>query len=322
MSVHCSELMLCNFTEGVRTSSFLQLSTAYDSDRHPPLPGYPLSPRAFEVLNAGAWHNHYPGDTRIKLDISRLISFYDASLAPSLIKKRRSQQRWQHQLQGISRPDVRAIMHRLTDYLAGDFPSRTQVDWASMIRAVVDRFAGRLDLLRYILQTSSSSTISEPLSRATAAQVQLRTMLQPYILVSAIPPIDHQESGSSNLTWLEGVYQTCSTSGPNLASDEGFTLSERTILSSIRGTKREICRTITTMWGEGVSLGLDKVPPPREHPNLSKVQQALASWETKLTALMSWLDWSVWVRCEPECDVEVRIFTKSRDWIEIDRCLM
>ncbi|KAL4268359.1 hypothetical protein AB1N83_001579 [Pleurotus pulmonarius] len=170
--------------------------------------------------------------------------------------------------------------------------------------AVVDRFAGRLDLLRYILQTTSSPAISEPLGRATAAQVQLRAMLQPYILVSAIPPTDHQESGGSNLTWLEGVYQACSTSGPSLASDEGFTLSERTILSSRRGTKREICRTITTMWGEGVSLGLDKVPPPREHPNLSKVQQALASWETKLTALMSWLDWSVWVRCDPECDVE------------------
>ncbi|KAJ8692502.1 hypothetical protein PTI98_009807 [Pleurotus ostreatus] len=101
-------------------------------------------------------------------------------------------------------------------------------------------------------------------------------MLRPYLLASSVPPIDHPESGGSNLTWLEGVYQACSTSGPSLTGDGKFTLSERTILSSIRGTEREICRTVTTMWGEGVSLGPNKARSPREHPKLSKVQRALA----------------------------------------------
>jgi len=31
----------------------------------------------FEVINSGSWHNHAPGETRIRLDYSSLITLYD-----------------------------------------------------------------------------------------------------------------------------------------------------------------------------------------------------------------------------------------------------
>jgi len=33
---------------------------------------------------------------------------------------------------------------------------------------------------------------------------------------------------------------------------------------------------------------------------------AVESWRQSVQDLMAWLDWSMWVRCHPECGPEVR----------------
>ncbi|KAG1893596.1 uncharacterized protein F5891DRAFT_1258675 [Suillus fuscotomentosus] len=57
-----------------------------------PFPRFPPSPaplesdarvRRFEVMHSGSWHNRYPGDSRIVLDLTGLVSLYDITLAPS-----------------------------------------------------------------------------------------------------------------------------------------------------------------------------------------------------------------------------------------------
>jgi hypothetical protein len=33
----------------------------------------------FEVMNSGSWYNRFPGEARVKLDLIRLVTFYDTS---------------------------------------------------------------------------------------------------------------------------------------------------------------------------------------------------------------------------------------------------
>ncbi|OJA20115.1 hypothetical protein AZE42_04105 [Rhizopogon vesiculosus] len=88
------EVMLCDFTAGVKVVSFLNIAT-FGQDKLPRYPGpqffrpgFDVGLREFEAMHAGSWHNRYPGDSRIVLDLTGLISMYDTTLAPSLVAVR------------------------------------------------------------------------------------------------------------------------------------------------------------------------------------------------------------------------------------------
>ncbi|KAG5220164.1 PLP-dependent transferase [Salix suchowensis] len=219
-----------------------------------------LDTLSVEVIIAGSWHNFYPGETRIVLDLSRLVSFYDTSLSPSLVRKRRGQERWQHRLEGMAESDIQYIMQRLTNILGGSAPSPSanRIDWATLIKVVVTRFSDRLDLVRRVLNTTDSqievglgdSKLSE---RAKQAQRHFSTMLGPYTLASATP------SNASDVSWASPVYKECSVAHTSYIARQqhGFTHSERLLLAAIEDTSGEICRVVTKMWAKGVLAGLD-----------------------------------------------------------------
>ena len=86
-----------------------------------------------------------------------------------------------------------------------------------------------------------------------------------------------------------------------------MTASERLLLRALDDTNREICRVVVKMWVAGVHAGLDTFIPlnatsehPPQHPRI-----IVQGWRADTTALMSWLDWAVWVKCHPACGVEV-----------------
>ncbi|KAG2064918.1 hypothetical protein BDR04DRAFT_1122220 [Suillus decipiens] len=62
--------------------------------------------RIFEVMHSGSWHNRYPGDSRIVLDLTGLVSLYGIALAPSLVSVRAGIERWDHRVLGISSDDI------------------------------------------------------------------------------------------------------------------------------------------------------------------------------------------------------------------------
>ncbi|KAJ7479702.1 hypothetical protein FB451DRAFT_1338595 [Mycena latifolia] len=324
------EIMLCDFSAGVELLSADYLAAWRKRYITPPLwhPGPPAGPGAptrrppppptddrtgdllsFEMVRAGSWHNRYPGETRVALDLARLVSFYDTALAPSLIAYRAGLERWDHRVQNISTADLAAVRARLRAVLAADIDSseRSGVDWATLYRVVVDRYADRLELLQHLLNTTTASNAGD---RARSVQAQLRVMLTPYILHAV-----HPTSAGDNV-WAAPVWQSCATrhtahfhATRGTGAGARLTEGEHVLLRALDETSREICRVVVRMWAAGVHAGLDPLLPREDDtrqgaPAEIELARVVAAWRADAQALVAWLDWSVWVRCRPACGVE------------------
>ena len=293
--------MYCNFTVGVEIVSFLNL-VAHDRGI-PPMPTKPLSAAMAlgrgspEVVYSGSWHNHFPGDTRIRLDYTRFISFYDTFLVPSLVDIRFRQHRLQHRLEGISERDTKAVLSRLESMLSEDHLTSSGVDWETLLRVVQDRFSERLEILQYLLNAADSDSRADPIDRAKMAQYQLRVILQPYLLHSVVP------EPAPSKSWASPVFKLCATTHTKwIHSSVYLTPSENTLLRAIEETDREVCRVVVNLWAEGVQAGLDDSV---KLPETVLPSYLVESWRNEIERLMSWLDWSVWLRCKPACSFEV-----------------
>ncbi|KAF8969963.1 hypothetical protein BDZ97DRAFT_1653070 [Flammula alnicola] len=341
------EIMLCDFSAGVQTVSFLNLAPAGGTVRRPPpqprtsaspapsdshapraakqwpstlqpsaAPRRPTDPRRiaplFRVVESGSWHNHYPGETRIQLDYSRLISFYDPLLFPSLQIAREGQGRLDHRLDGISANDVRAFRARVGGMFAETDNPGSGVDWRTLFNTVTDRYAERLELLPYILNATATASEADAEAKLKQAHRHITSMLAPYVLHSSVPPKTSLETGS-NHSWAAPVFEFCATTHTHyietneiLASK--LTPSENTLLGAVKGVEKEICRILVSTWAEGVEVGLTESESLNLYSKSKdlRVSQDLAQkWRERIEDLMKWLDWSsYWLRCRPECSYE------------------
>jgi hypothetical protein len=323
--------MLCSFTEGVEVSSFLKLArgprppsnlTEDDNKDHLATAPSIFFPDVFiEVIRSGAWHDHYPGERRIKLDYTRIISFYDTSLAPSLVDLRFGRERWDHRLNGISETDIANAMARLEDYILNS-PQGSGVDWDVVIKTVAERYIERLELLEYIVdvELSAESTAfssNNATDRLQRAHDVLFSMIAPYVLSSVDIPPPKSEAGtdstSGNISWAEPIFEQCAIahtkyiSSPSLV--QRMTPSESMLLHATQTTSKEICRVITRLWAQGIIEGVQE-PSPSSHnkDETSRIHDAdilLEQWSQQVKGLMAWLDWSVWIKCKPACSFEV-----------------
>ena len=337
-----SEIMLCDFSNGVHPVSFLNLVAADQEIRRPvsrhlspnspatldsefevdSAPHYdrhdgfqssrefPLRiPPLFRLLEAGSWHNHFPGDPRIQLDYSHIISFYDSKLFPSLHHARLGQGRLEHRLEKISPEDARVFGAQLDRVLSDwkGIPSGSGVDWKALFRVITDRYAERLELLHQILDRpfvshdrNSNATLKEAYRYTTS-------MIAPYILQSAVPPV----GGDKKHTWASSIYQNCATSHTDYIEHSPLSLnlthSERVLLGGVKGVNKEICRVLVGLWAEGTEIGLAE-------PDLTMLvdsgeispEDLVRDWKTRIENLMAWLDWtSHWLKCRPACSYEV-----------------
>jgi hypothetical protein len=71
------------------------------------------------------------------------------------------------------------------------------------------------------------------------------------------------------------------------------------------------------MWVSGVLTGLDTYLPLDSTPDATQMVRLMGSWRQELSALMTWLDWSVWVKCRPACGPEVNVLTLCAAYIHL-----
>ncbi|KAJ3813863.1 hypothetical protein F5876DRAFT_34179 [Lentinula aff. lateritia] len=319
------EVMLCDFESGVETVSFIHLANSSPSDPKPPS----TSNEAlnFELMHSSSQYNQYPGDTRVKLDLTRLVSFYDPELAPSLIRMRNScnDSRWLYDLATIAPADVSTLHQKLRAALeVQDNLTRVTsgVDWQTLFRVVINRFGSRLQNLRYVVIGSahhSGSTILDDEDRVLKAFAQINVMLTPYIPYDLKPNVaadlrvtervDHITS-----VWAAPAYELCSTIHTSYIAKSllgRMTPSERLLLGAVQDTTKEICRVLVKMWATGVEADLDAKYWLRQPGRQEKRDHhddrfgALArQWSVEIEHLMDWLDWHVWVSCSPACSDE------------------
>lgn len=327
--IYRSEIILCDFTVGVKPVSFLNLAAANMFPRkprpepsgplHPPPPSatlsttLPLRPSApgfqrrmaplFRVLESGSWHNHYPGDPRVQLDYSRMISFYDTNMFPSLQVMRAGKGRLNHSLEGIAPSDVLQLRHHLDELLKNDSDVASGIDWASLIKQIVQRYAERLELFHYILNSTTSMSERDVEGALKQAHRHLTSMLAPYILHTSVPSTDDLASMKAH-SWAAPIFEYCATTHTSHIEtiSTALTYSEKVILQSIQGVSKEICRVLVTTWAEGMetdAIDFDLTVTS------SPIQELLKTWKSRVEDLMAWLDWSYWRTCRPACSYEV-----------------
>ena len=224
---------------------------------------------------------------------------------PSLVAIRAGQERWDHRLRNITKEDLSAVKSKVEAVMIRPWDSSSEIDWKTLVQVIVDRFSQRLELIRHLLNSPATSP-DEILNVANKTQTQLRIMLTPYILLSATPT---DSSDKTDLDWTKPIYGLCATAHTSFIESEldSMTDSEKLLLQAIRGTNREICRVVTKMWAAGVYVGIDSSLNTKELFEVAEVAQVRGKWIEDLNRLMGWLDWSMWVKCNPECGLEVRL---------------
>ncbi|KAG2150644.1 uncharacterized protein EDB93DRAFT_1084016 [Suillus bovinus] len=305
------EIMICNFTSHMEVVSFLNLeSTRIGSGPPTDLPEDPNTGErpcplhhALEMMHSTSSRENYPGETRIILDFSGLVSFYDTALVPSLVPRRVGLERWDHRVKGISSEDIERVQDRLAQVLAQPSVTASGIDWKTVLRVVVDRYANRLELMQYHLNMTMDDR--SVFNHAKQIQRRLRTMLLPYTVFAALPPNISVLANATNL-WAAPVFRECAKShtASMVARRTTLTPSERLLLQAVWETTHEICRVLTKMWASGMVLGVDPLYPLENRPEADHIHTLMGEWKEDVTQLISWLDWSVWVKCRPACSFE------------------
>jgi len=303
--------MICDFNAGMELVSeskvvphatdFIHLFHSVLPPRLPPRnptlelpPGWRGSARSstsagFEALSSGMWHNRPPGETRVKIDYSRVVSFFDPVLS-SLVEARAGKSREEFRLDEMSEADSKHIRDQLTDVFTRDGQG-SGIDWGSITHVIVDRYGKRLELLQYILQNPESKrNVTE---RVAESRSQVLVMLTPYMLTSAIPP---DPIGPVDRSWIDPVVKHCASTHTAWAPETLLTPQEKLIKGAIEEVLSRICSVLGDIWVDAFDS---------EKAGIKDLERFLSKWQSDITELMDWLDWSMWLKCNPACGPEV-----------------
>ncbi|KAF7290560.1 J domain-containing protein [Mycena indigotica] len=257
------EIMLCDFADRVQTVSLSHLQYDEIFPHH-----------GYSFMHSSEWHDHFPGEVRVQLDLTRVVSMYDTELVPSLVSQRSGQKRRDHRVLGISQEDIANVRARLSEKST----SGSGIDWRALFKVIRDRHTKRLQVLQRTLHQEREDS-------AERAFRIILNMITPYILDSATPRKDRN--------WASHVYELCSTTHTAFAASQtSLTPSERLMLKAAQETTREICRTLVGIWAEETA---------------SLASSNISKWRYEVDRLVAWLDWDDWVTCEPACEPDVRI---------------
>ena len=326
-----SEVMICDVLEAMKVVSFPNLLPKNQTSTPRYLPGFPSGPELsfpfpppskppsgwrgsllsdrrviLEARHAGGWHDHAPGETRVRLDYSGLVTFYDPSLS-SLVESRYGKDRLYFRLEGISVLDSERVRAELQAVLTREQDIGSGLDWGSITRVVMERYAGRLEYLRFLL--SPNTTFPDALGRAAVARTQLLVMLAPYITTADVPM---RLPASADLSWAAPIVQRCAMTQTSHIPLGTLTLQEARIYAAVENTLHEICRRLVLVWVELFDV---------EAADEAMADEATGVARGHIEELIAWLDWSVWVRCEPGCSIGVCCLILYFSLVRTDRCL-
>lgn len=247
-------------------------------------------------MNAGAWHDRGPGEKRIKLDYTGIVTFYDTSLSSLVLSRRNASSRSAHRLLSISKADVESVITELDDVFSRRRSSdgrASKVDWNSIIKVVLERYGERLDGLNYLL---NEERFAHNVTRQVSLyRTQLLIMLNPYMVTHAVPKPNSDPR--TNTTWVDPIIHYCSTTQTFHIDKRSLTAQEVRTLNAVKKTLSEICRTLGSLWVDAFDV---------EEMDIGKQGEVLDRSRMKVKDLMLWLDWSMWIRCDPACGPEVK----------------
>ena len=153
-----------------------------------------------------------------------------------------------HRLEKISTADAARVHAELRSVLTRKQGSGSGVDWGSIARVVVERYADRLEYLRFLLSSIASVTFTDAAEHSFVVRTQLLVMLGPYITTVDVPQQQQPLSASANLSWLAPVVRRCATTLTSRIPLGLLTPQEVRIHAAVENTLREICRRLALLW--------------------------------------------------------------------------
>ncbi|CAE6438330.1 unnamed protein product [Rhizoctonia solani] len=263
----------------------------------------PMRRRGFEAFQAGAWHHRAPGEVRVRLDVARLVTLYDPILR-SGAQARKGLEKVQHRGKGLSQDDIDIFRAWVIDSVRPDAPATSGVDWQALTTVIMDRYGSRLQYLQFLLNQDSISTNTTAIIQDV--RTQLMVMLMPDLTSKTVPrkatstpssPAVQYSQARRRETqaneWVKPILDHCSSYLVSHLPWDTFTREERTLYAGVSGTLYEICRVLSLLWSEAYD------PLPTIQP-----VDLINRWRGRVEELMQWLDWPMWNKCTPECDLD------------------
>ena len=165
------------------------------------------------------------------------------------------------------------------------------VDWGSITQVTVDRYGGRLELLRHISQNPESNrNVTE---QVTEARSQVLIMLTPYMIASAIPP---NPTGPIDRSWIDPVVKHCASTHTAWAPETLLIPQGKVVKRTVEEVLSLICNALGDIWVDAFDS---------EQAGVEELEQFLEKWQPDIIEFMDWLDWPMWLKCDPACGPEV-----------------
>ncbi|KAF8755672.1 hypothetical protein RHS01_05241 [Rhizoctonia solani] len=234
-----------------------------------------LTERVSEIFQAAAWHGRAPGEVRVRLDVARLVTLYDPALRTGT-QLRRGLEKVQHRGKGLSQEDIDTFRGWVANSVRPDAPVTSGVDWLALTTVIMDRYGSRLEYLRLLLNSDSISPNATAI--VEGARAQLMIMLMPDLTPDTIPnDTALADSGPKHATpelqWTKVGLMNGSSPSWNIALHTWFPISHTRLL-------------------------------PAKNGHYTKPADLVDRWRTQVDKLMQWLDWPMWNKCTPECDLD------------------
>ena len=283
-----SELMYCAFADGLALVSAL-----------PTAPDLHLAPPLMEVRHAGSRHAAFPGESRVRVDPTTFISFFDPTLT-SLVAARRELERRQYRVASISREDIARVCADIHEMLVRDKDEKSGVDWVVLARVIQELFADRLLYIRYLLDQARVLPANLSAAQAQVRFLSVTAAVRKQIMIALSPHMPRD--GVDEPAWYEAIAHGCARSFTAHLPEERFTKQEHIIQHAIDEVLHEVCRVLTDAWRDAYKID---IPVSDLGEATFTSPELLEKWRVAFDALFEWLDWPIWMTCDPACAVDV-----------------
>lgn len=168
------------------------------------------------------------------------------------------------------------------------------IDWGSITKVIADRYGKRLELLRHILQNPEPKR--DVTEQVVEARSQTLIMLTPYMLVSSIPS---NPTGPVDPSWINPVVENCTSTHTASVPEIWLTPQENLIKAAVEEVLSKICGALGGIWVDAFDS---------EKTGVRDLELFLKKWRSDIIQLMDWLDWPIWLKCEPACGAELGLW--------------
>ncbi|KAL0932833.1 uncharacterized protein CTRU02_211796 [Colletotrichum truncatum] len=265
---------------------------------------------SYEWLRSATWHygaygGGGPSERRVKLDVCRLMSFYDPDLSSlvhshhgGIVGNQTYQNGWGlrrgHRLIGINTQDVELARSWLKEITSPKFKNTlcSGIDWHSLFTVIRAQHGTRAKEIGAAFFWDYS-TESAAMEVVTKIHELTHAMLAPYL---------EYEVSNQATTTKEQTISRCTSVYTKLIDPKSLARSEKLLFKSFKVVIQKLCQWEWDLfeWSERHTtnfLGFEQ-----DLGSLS-IQDEILKQRKSTEDLLAWIGWDTWTECDRQCAI-------------------